>query len=399
MGTDVNQEIMEAVNELRTSVESKSVDSAETKAKVEKIQLALDGFEDANQKASLAANQKTKEADELKERFDALEVELAHVNKGAKNVNYKESPQYKALVKFCQVGKEGVTPEEKALLRTDSDVSGGYLVDDPEFDNQITKKITEISNIRQVARVRTVGKKMFEMPVRNTIPVATYEGEADSNNESTSTYENETLMAFRQTFTTPITLDMLMDSNFNMESELMSDAGEAFAVGEGAGFVLGTGHKQPEGFLVNADVLAGSKDTAGSGTISADDMILLTGDLKTGYNPWYSLNRRTLAFLRTLKSTDGVFLWQPGMNGPVANTINGFPYLIANDMPDIAIGNKPVAFADFQKGYTIIDRTGISVVRDELTEASKAIIKFTFHRYNTGKVTLPEAFQLLNVKA
>lgn len=398
MGTDVNQEIMEAVTELRKSVESKNADSAETKVKVDKIQLALDGFEDANQKASLAANQKTKEADELKERFDALEIELAHVNKGEKNVNYKDSPQYKAMVKYCQVGDE-ITREEKALLRTDSDVSGGYLVDDPEFDNQITKKITEISNIRQVARVRTVGKKMFEMPVRNTIPVATYEGEADAGDDSTSTYENETLMAFRQTFTAPITMDMLMDSNFNMESELMGDAGEAFAVGEGSGFVNGTGVKQPEGFLVNSVVLAAAKDTAGSGTISADDMILLTGDLKTGYNPWYALNRRTLAFLRTLKSTDGVFLWQPGMNGPVANTINGFPYLIANDMPDIAIGNKPVAFADFQRGYTIIDRTGISVVRDELTQKRKAIVEFTFHRWNTGKVTLPEAFQLLNVKA
>lgn len=398
MGTDVNKEIMEAVNELRTSVESKNADSAETKAKVEKIQLALDGFEDANQKASLAANQKTKEADELKERFDALEVELAHVNKGKKNVNYKEAPEYKALVSYCQHGDE-ISPEEKALLRSDSDVAGGYLVNDPEFDNMITKKITEVSNIRQVARVRTVGKKSFEMPVRNTIPTATYEGEDEEGEDSTSTYNTETLFAYRQTFTTPITMDLLMDSNFNMESEIMGDAGEAFAVGEGTGFVLGTGHKQPEGFLVNPTVLAAAKDTAGSGTISADDMILLTGDLKTGYNPWYALNRRVLAFLRTLKSTDGVFLWQPGMNGPVANTINGFPYLIANDMPDIAIGNKPVAFADFQRGYTIIDRTGISVVRDELTLKKKASIEFTFHRWNTGKVVLPEAFQLLNVKA
>lgn len=389
---------MEAVNDLHASVNAKNADSAEMKAKIEKIQSALDTYEDANQKAALDASQKEKEAEEQKQRIDALEVELAHANKGQKNVNYKELPQYKALIAYCQHGLD-ISPEEKALLRTDSDTSGGYLVDDPEFDNAITKKVTEISNIRRAARVRTVGKKMFEMPVRDTIPVATYEGETDSGDDSTSTYQNETLMAFRQTFTTPISMDMLMDSNFNMESEIMSDAGEAFAVGEGRGFVLGTGVKQPEGFLANATVLAGAKDTAAASTISADDMILLTGDLKEGYNPWYCMNRRTLAFLRTLKSTDGVFLWQPGMNGPVANTINGHPYLIANDMPDIADGNKPVAFADFQRGYTIIDRTGMSVVRDELTKKKQAIIEFTFNRWNTGKVTLPEAFQLLNVKA
>jgi HK97 family phage major capsid protein len=192
---------------------------------------------------------------------------------------------------------------------------------------------------------------------------------------------------------------MLMDSSFDMQSEIMQDAGESFAQGEGSGFVVGTGFKQPEGFTVNADVLANARTSAVSATIGFDDMMNLTGDLKTGYNPVYVLNRTTLAFLRTLKGGDGHPLWMPGMNGMVMNTINGFPYLIANDMPDIASGSISVAFGDFARGYTIVDRTGMSVVRDEFTQKKLAIVEFTLNRWNTGQVVVPEAIKLLQTKA
>ena len=390
------QEVMEAVGELRSTFDSKTLDYSEIKERTEKINEFLDKQEEINQKRILADTQSKKEYDEMVERCDALEISLAH-GKAGEGKNYKESPEYKALNQFCIVGDVNLDAELKALLRTDSDVSGGYLVDDPEFDNAITKKITEISNIRQIARVRTIGKKSLEVPVRAGILTATYEGEGETNQDSTSNYSNETLTAFRQTVNVPITLDMLMDSNFDMESEIMGDASEAFAQGEGAGFVSGTGFKQPSGFLV--DTRIGNRTGTAGGALVADDVILLTGDLKTGYNPWYALNRRTLAVIRTLKSTDGVFLWQPGMNGPVANTLNGFPYLTANDMPDIASTAKPIVFADFQRGYTIVDRTGLSVVRDEFTQKKLAIVEFTINRWNTGHVTLPEAFVSLTITA
>ena len=87
------------------------------------------------------------------------------------------------------------------------------------------------------------------------------------------------------------------------------------------------------------------------------------------------------------------------MNGPVANTINGFQYLLANDMPDIASNSKSIAFGDFMRGYTIIDRTGVSVIRDEFAQKRKAIIEFTINRWTTGQVTLSEAITLLKTKA
>jgi HK97 family phage major capsid protein len=384
--------VNEAVTELREEVKKATPD----KEKLEKINGFLDSYEEKNQElvTSMAAEKKARE--EQAERLEAMEAELSR--KGASHhEDYREAPEYKALEKFVMTGSFD-TPEEKALLRTDSDTSGGYLVTS-EMDNTIVKGITEISPMRSVARVRTVGKKTLEMAIRSGIPTALYEGETEEGGSSASTYKAESLTAYRQTTTIPVTMDMLMDSSFNMDSEIMSDAMEAFAQGEGSGFIIGTGVKQPEGITANTELQTGAVTSSTSGAIDAEDFISITGELKTGYDPVYLLNRKTLANLRTKTDTNGGFLWQPGLNGPVAATINGFRYVLTPDMPDIAAGAYSVAFGDFLRGYTIIDRTGISMVRDEYSRKKEAIVEFTINRWNTGLVTLPEAIKLLKVKA
>lgn len=393
MSDPTNEEVMEAVGALRKEV-TKNVPNPET---VEKINVFLDEQEAKDQARALELKSAETRETELKERMEVLELELAR-GTNIDEKNYKDSPEYKALNMLCAKGVEFMDAESKALLRTDSNPDGGYLVTG-EMDTAIIKQITEISNIRSISRVRTISSKSLEMPKRTGILSATFEGEGESGGDSASSYGSETIVPFRQTVTVPITRDMLMDANFNMESEILADASEAFAQSEGAFHVNGDGVKKPEGFLQNSIIVAAARTSTTSATVDADDVILLTGDLKAGYNPGYTMNRRTLAFLRTLKSTDGVFLWQPGLNGPVANTINGFPYLLANDMPDIASNSLSIAFGDFQRGYTIIDRTGISVIRDELTRKKEAIIEFTINRWTTGQVTLPEAIQLLKTKA
>jgi len=411
-------EIQTAVTALREEVKKAAPD----REKVEKINAFLDTAEEKVfqpiNRAAMELGKREAEVKELGERLeksgksnaeikarvDALERELARGDYRTKpEQSHREAPEYKALVAFAKGGIHGVTAEQKALLRTDSSIDGGFLVVN-EVDSEITKKITEIDPIRSIARVRSTGSKSLELPIRNTIPVATYEGEGDAGGDSASTYQNETVTPYRQTFTVPITMDMLMNSAFDMDSEIMSDGAEAFGFGEGNGFVMGTGFKQPEGFATNAILQAAARLSGVSGVLTPSSLILLTGDLKVGYNPVYVLNRRTLALIRTFRGDAaspgdgaGQFLWMPGMNGPVAATLNGFPYVLANSMPDVAAGAYAVAFGDFRRGYTIVDRTGTSVIRDEFAQKRKAIVEFTLNRWNTGRVTLPEAIKLLRI--
>jgi HK97 family phage major capsid protein len=417
-----NEEVLAAVAELRKEVEQKGfIDTG----KIETLNAILDSHEEKAQQLTLleqgaknheqaiaelkTAQTEYKEADEkrqveLKEQITDLEAEVARgidAKVAADPEAYKESAEYKALNLYCKEGERSLyqNEEHKVLLRTDSGVDGGFLVP-TELDNVITKKIVEIDPIRSIARVRTIASKSMEMAVRNTIPTATYEGEAETGADSASTYNSETVTPYRQTHTTPITRDMLMDAGFDMESEIASDSGEAFAFGEGAGFVLGSGFKEPAGFMANAVVLAAFRQGVGtSALVFEDDILKLTGDLKVGYNPVFVMNRRTLASIRTRKSSAGGYLWTPALDGGVASMLAGFPYVLANTMADEAANSFSVAFGDFRRGYTIVDRTGMSVVRDEVTQKKKAIVEFTMNRWNTGLVTLPEAIKVLKTKA
>lgn len=395
--TDVNQEALVAVKALRETVEKFGSDSAQFKQMVDATNEALVKQEKASQEFTTKLAEERKAAEELKERIDGLELELSR--KGTTGANYKETPEYKALQLYAQKGIDALSVEQKATLRTDVATQGGYLTM-PEMDNMIIKKITEISPVRQVARVRTVGSKTLSIPTRTSIPVATYEGEAAAGGESNSTYGQETLTAYRLTVTVPYTYDQLIDSEFDMESEIMNDVAEAFAFTEGNRFVLGTGAKQPEGFLSNATVVADARTSLVSGVITGDDVLLLAGDLKVGYNPMYAMNRQTLALLRTLKgSTNDHYLWQVGLGPTQPNTLAGAPYILMQDMPSVAANSLSLVYADFQRGYTIIDRTGLQVIRDDVTRKKSNIIELTFHRYNHGQVVLPEAFKILKTKA
>lgn len=405
MSEDLNKDVVQLIDQIREKTEKFGADSAEVKSLTENHSKILEKQEQANQEIVAKMADAVKKQLDLEEQVKDLEVELARKMSSPKAGDYKETAEYKALNLFAAKGMDALNMEEKALLRTDSDTSGGYLTTS-EMDSQIIKLITEISPVRQVARVRTVGKKTLEMPKRTGILSATYEGETESASDSTSTYGIETITANALTVNVPLTFDMLSSGDFDVENEVAQDVAEAFAQAEGNRFLVGDGVNKPEGVLANASVVSGAVETInsyaaeGKNTITGDDLILLIGELKRGYNPIFGFNRQTLAYLQTLKGGDGQYLWQGSLGAGAPNTIAGIPYAVMQDVPDRdGSGNLAVVLGDFARGYTIIDRTGLSVIRDDVTRKKHRIIELCFTKYNTGKVVLPEAFKALKIKA
>ncbi len=116
-----------------------------------------------------------------------------------------------------------------------------------------------------------------------------------------------------------------------------------------------------------------------SANFTFDDLAKFSGKLKGGQRPWWFMNRKTVAYIQALKSTIGVPIWMP-VAGNQPATIWGFPYesnMI--DMDDVSVGSgaKPVSFADLSRGYEIFDMVGINAIRDDITQADKAITKWT----------------------
>ena len=74
------------------------------------------------------------------------------------------------------------------------------------------------------------------------------------------------------------------------------------------------------------------------------------------------MNRKTVSAVRKLKDGDGNYIWQPDDAG--GSTLLGYPVTEIEDMPDIAADAFAIAFGDFARGYLIVDRAGVRVLRD-----------------------------------
>jgi HK97 family phage major capsid protein len=248
----------------------------------------------------------------------------------AQTITMRDTPEYKTWFGWysesrChEIGttRWGSRDFDLKTLRTDADSQDGYLI--PQvMDAFIRRNISEISPVRRHARQRIAHSKTLDIPRRLSIPIAQYEGEAETANTDQSIYGSEQVTCYRQTVNIPATLDMMVSAAFDIENEIVADTGESFAQGEGLNFVKGNGRKGPQGILNDTRVVGYT--TENTGTITWDDFVAMSGQLKRGYEPWYYLNRRTLAAMQGLTSSIGVPIWQPVAGNQPAN-IWGFPY-------------------------------------------------------------------------
>ena len=120
-----------------------------------------------------------------------------------------------------------------------------------------------------------------------------------------------------------------------------------------------------------------------------------------GRNATFVFNRTTLAAIRKLKDTAGQYVFQAGMSleSGSPNTILGYSYVEAADMPNVGAGNYPVAFGDFQRGYMIVDRVALAVLRDPFTQATTGNVRYIARRRVGGQVILAEAIVKQKISA
>ena len=109
--------------------------------------------------------------------------------------------------------------------------------------------------------------------------------------------------------------------------------------------------------------------TGAAGGLAADDpadaLIDLVYSVKAGYrqNGTFVMNRRTQSEVRKLKDEGGCYLWSPGIQA-AQPTLLGYPVMTDDSMPDVGANSLSIAFGDFRRGYLVVDRLGVRVLRD-----------------------------------
>ena len=382
-------------NERLDQLESKGATDPITEEKFSKIESKLDALEDVNQKFT----KEMMESKKINERMDKIETEIKRPELGFSSQQIDVT--MKAYDKYLRKGKESLDEMEHKVLTVSNDTGGGYLAP-PEYVEEIMKKVTEMSPIRSIARVRQTSNRSVQVPTRTGTFSATFVAETGTRSETTGlTYGMEEITAHELYALVDISEQDVEDSAFNMESELSSEFAMQFAKAEGTAFVNGTSAGQPEGFMTNSSV--GTTNSGAGAALTANGLIDLYSAVKTDYarNGTFVFNRATLGKIRQLQDTNGSYVFQAGFSLQVGvpNTILGQPYIEAPDMPDVGSSAKPVAFGDFNRAYMIVDRIALAILRDPFTQATSGTIRYVARRRLGGQVVMAEAIRTQTISA
>lgn len=379
--------------------------SAETQQALGEVLSAFEAFKEAND-TRLAEIEAKAGADVLLEeklgRIDAaLNEQKAALDRMRLNALRPEAEllppaRESGFSRYMRLGDAAALSEAKsASAGVLSD--GGYVV--PETTEAlIDRQLAEVSPMRAMATVRQISSASYRKPVSRGGAASGWVAETDPRPQ-TDTPDLDLLdFPAAELYAMPAaTQQLLDDAMVDIDQWLAEEVRDVFAAQEGAAFISGDGIGKPKGLLNYTIAADGSQNwgelgyvaTGAAGGFTAEDpadaLIDLIYTPKNAYRARgrFLMNRRTVSAVRRFKDADGNYLWQPSLSEAGASTLLGHPVMEAEDMPDIGNDSYSIAFGDFSRGYLILDRQGVEVLRDPYS-AKPYVLFYTTKRVGGG---------------
>jgi HK97 family phage major capsid protein len=354
------------------------------------------------------------EIGKLQESLDQVNQLIAAAKLGGAGGNIVSADQQAYATGWDKFFRRGVDNglsdlAVKAAMSTDSDPDGGYMVPD-QIETTIDRVLAKVSAMRRLARVLPVSGMIYRKLVNQGGAGSGWVGEKQSrpqtNTPQLAALEFPTMELYANPAATQAFLD---DGIVDVGQWLADEVNIAFSEQEGAAFISGNGVGKPRGILsydtiadanytwgklgfVTTGVAADISDSTHNGV---DALIDLVYALKQGYrqNASFIMNRKLQGAVRKLKDSNGDYIWQAGAQADQPAALLGYPVADDDNMSDVGGNAYPVAFGDFQRGYLIVDRKGIRVLRDPYT-AKPYVLFYTTKRVGGGVQNF-EAIKLL----
>lgn len=404
------------------------VELTEIKTLVEDQGKAWDEFKTANDERLKAIESKGYAPEDLVEKVQKLDDALTKSGKDieelVKKANRPAAPNGKGQLTDEQIehkaaftdylrkgGGDGLHDLEVKALNSGSDPDGGYLVTD-EMDTEIDRIAGTISGMRDIAKIVTIGNASYTKLVKTRgISGGWLESGADSVEDTGGTNMQFSRIEIKaeKGYAEPwIENENMEDALYDLEADLLMEAGITFGELEGAAFITGNGVGRPRGVAAYDTVantsyawgkvgyIPSGKSAAFTSVAPSDALIDLQHALKQQYRPGavFITADATLATMRQMKDGSGAYyLWQPDTTAGFGGRFLGSPVVIDDNFAVVAANSLSVAYGNFQRAYTVVDRRGIAVIRDNVTK--KGVTKFHFSKRVGGGITNFEAVKLM----
>ncbi|MFN5482205.1 MAG: phage major capsid protein [Brevundimonas sp.] len=291
--------------------------------------------------------------------------------------------------------KTGLGLELKAGLST---AAGSGVLAPVETERAIERRLMAASPMREIATVRTINSGVFRKPVSTAGVESGWVAETAARPETDPATLSLIEFPSADLYASPAATQTLLDDALvDMDEWLASEVEDAFAAQETEAFVTGSGVNRPKGFLASdtvpdATAAGGQIGYLASGAAGAfpashpvDRLIDLIYAPRAQYRPngRFVMNRKTVSTVRKFKDADGNYIWTPASRPGETASLLGYPVTEIETMPDIAANSLAIAFGDFRRGYLIVDRAGVRVLRDPYS-AKPYVLFYTTKRVGGG---------------
>ena len=360
------------------------------------------GHSDAFQ--ALKVDQINSNIADLQAAVDAANTKMAAAEMGGVSGRPIKDKEYNAA--FHAHMQRG---DVQASLNKGVASEGGYLAP-VEWDRTITDRLIKVSPMRAIATVQSISGAGFSKLFNNRGATSGWVGETAARPQTNTPTFSPLTFTTGEIYANPAaTQGMLDDAEVNLEAWLAGEVETEFAYQEGLAFLTGNGVDKPRGILT---YVAGGTSAAvhpwgaiatvnsgAAGGITAESVLDLIFELPNEYTgeAKFMMNRNTQKAYRKLKDGQGNYLWQPSFQAGQPATLADYPIIDMPGMPDVAANSTPVLFGDFKRGYLIIDRTGVRVLRDPFT--NKPFVQFYTTKRVGGGVQNPDVLKALKIAA
>lgn len=413
----VSAEVKSAVDELgglvKTRFEELREQAAkgdpEARANIERLFERMQAVEEAGAKAARAVRAKWAADEHVERKSELLErIGLAPATPEAKD----------AWSQALRFGTADMDREQKSLLlglgKTDdlralivahregksvmtvgNQATGGFLAP-AELVAGIEKGIVDLDPIRELARVRQTSSNAVRITVRTALGSgAQWETETSTTTRGDGPrFGRIEIPVHKLRSWVTISTEDLEDPVYDMEAELREAASLDFALTEGEAFCIGDGDKKPEGMWFDDRVQSVASGSASA--ITEEQLRRIAYGIHEQYarQATWLMRRATLLDIALLKDGQNNYVYNPGITGTVViPTILTRPVREVPHAPAVGAGASPILFGDIRRFYTIVDRVGVTVKRDEFSNgaAENDDVNFWTRKRTGGQVVDPNA--------
>ena len=308
----------------------------------------------------------------------------------------RASDEYKTAF-WNMVRSRTVVPGVMNALQIGTDSEGGFLVPD-EYERTLVQALEDENVLRSLCTIIRTESGDRKIPIVASHGTASWVDEEKPIPESDDSFNQISIGAHKVATMIKVSDELLQDAVFNIEGYIATEFARRIGAAEEEAFLTGDGSAKPTG-LLHETLGAGVGVTTTGTSFTADEIIDLVHSVRSVYrrSSIFLMNDSTIKALRKLKTSDGQYLWQPGLKEGAPDMLLNYRLVTSSFMPEVAAGNKVMIFGDL-KHYWIADRQGRSFQRLNELYAVTGQVGFRATQRVDGRLILPEAIKCMKIK-